>query len=188
MEDGLLLVNDTNPVITDKEYGEKFAATKCIETFTGTADNISNHFICFGLDNDDANTFMALLNSEAVEKLHGHLTEQLVKDGKSPVRTITELYEIIATFLIRSRFCLSTNTAYKQFMILLQQNEMISMTSAEHLTEMLPQVHGYDVSRRSGYDSMENTWMQQKKTTEEDGYHRRKNVSTICKHSHKQKE
>jgi hypothetical protein len=107
---------------------------------------------------------MALLNSEAVEKLHGHLTEQLVKDGKSPVRTITELYEIIVTFLIQSRFRLSTNSAYKQFMILLQQNEKIIMTSAERLTEMLTQFHGYDVSRRSGYDSTENSWMKQKKS------------------------
>ena len=59
--------------------------------------NVSNHFNRFGLDNDDANTFMALFSSDAAEKIRAHLSEQLVRDGKRPVQTIAELYEVIAT-------------------------------------------------------------------------------------------
>jgi hypothetical protein len=40
------------------------------------------------------------MNSEATEKLRGYLSEQLVKDGKQPVQTVAELYEVIATLLI----------------------------------------------------------------------------------------
>jgi len=61
---------------------------------------MSTHLNRFGLDHDHLNTFMSLMNSEATEKLRGYLSEQLVKDGKQPVQTVAELYEVIATLLI----------------------------------------------------------------------------------------
>ncbi len=91
-------------VIIGNEYGEEFAAANLIETYKEMVQNVSNHFNRFGLDNDDANTFMALFSSDAAEKIRAHLSEQLVRDGKHPVQTIAELYEVIAIWLIHSRF------------------------------------------------------------------------------------
>ena len=89
-------------VITEDEYGEEFAAANLIETYKEMVQNVSNHFNRFGLDNDDANTFMTLFSSDAAEKICAHLSEQLVRDGKHPGQTIAELYEDIAMWLVRS--------------------------------------------------------------------------------------
>ena len=89
-------------VITEDEYGEEFAAANLIETYKEMVQNVSNHFNRFGLDNDDANTFMTLFSSDAAEKICAHLSEQLVRDGKHPGQTIAELYEVIAMWLVRS--------------------------------------------------------------------------------------
>lgn len=60
------------------EYCEEFAANKLIKTFTALANEVSNHFGHFWPDNNDFNTYLALLSSNAAEKLHAHLFEQLV--------------------------------------------------------------------------------------------------------------
>jgi hypothetical protein len=72
-------------VIEEKDFLEEYTTSNFIDTFKNMADSMSLHLRRFGLNEDNANTFMTLLNSEAMEKLRGHLSEQLVKDGKEPV-------------------------------------------------------------------------------------------------------
>ena len=76
------------------------------------------------MDHDDPSTFMSLLNCEVAEKLREHLSEQLVKVEKQPVRIVADLYEVITTFLIQSRFHLSNPVAYNSFSFLLKRQEI----------------------------------------------------------------
>lgn len=92
------------------------------------AKNISIHLRRFGLDDDHPNTVMALFNSDAADTIHGHLSEQLVKDGRLPVQSIAKLYEIISTFLICSQFCLSTHSSYDRFLHDFEKKEKIILT------------------------------------------------------------
>ena len=149
-------------IMTEEEFVNKYARNGFCQTNKEIESNMSSHLNRFGLDHDDPNTFMSLLNPEVAEKLREHLSEQLVKDGKQPVRTIAELYEVIATFLIRSRFRLSTPVAYKQFLLPLEKSENITLTSQSRFVDIIPRIRGYDVSGRSGDDTLEDTWMQDK--------------------------
>ena len=116
-------------IMTEEEFINKYARNGFCQTNKEIESNMSSHLNRFGLDHDDPNTFMSLLNCEAAEKLREHLSEQLVKDGKQPVRTVAELYEVIATFLIRSRFRLSTPVAYNRFLLPLEKSENIMALS-----------------------------------------------------------
>jgi hypothetical protein len=149
-------------IMTEEEFINKYARNGFCQTNKEIESNMSSHLNRFGLDHDDPNTFMSLLNCEAAEKLREHLSEQLVKDGKQPVRTVAELYEVIATFFIRSRFRLSTPVAYNRFLLPLEKSENIMLTSQSRYVDIILRIRGYDVAGRSGEDSLEDTWMQDK--------------------------
>ena len=139
-----------------------YARNPYVKTYQEIEYNMRSHLNRFGLDHDDPNTLMSILNSEVTKKLYGHLSEQLVKDGKQPVKTISELYEVIATFLIRSRFHISTSLAYSWFSTPFEKSENIVLTSLSRFSEIIPRLCGYDVAAQSGADSLEDTWMQNK--------------------------
>ncbi len=147
-------------ILTEEEFLNKYARNRFIQTYEEIERNMTSHLNRFGLDLDDSNTFMSLLSSEAAEKLCGHLSEQCVKDGKKPVRTVAEFYEIIATMLIRSRFRVSNQVAYNRFLLPLEKSENITLTSQSRFIDIIPRLRGYDVAGRTGDDSPDDTWMQ----------------------------
>ncbi len=82
-------------VINEEEYFEEFSISNFIDTFKAMANNTSLYLTRFGLKEDNANTFMTLLNGDTMEKLHSHLSEQLVKDDKAPILG-TFLFKVIS--------------------------------------------------------------------------------------------
>ena len=114
---------------TEKEYREEFRSTQIFETFTEMANHFSNHVSLFGLGNSDTNAFLALFSTNAAENLCAHLSEQLGKDGKYPVKMITELHKMIIMWLIGSRFHVSTECACKLFTNPQQQSKKVNGTS-----------------------------------------------------------
>ena len=117
-------------IMTEEEFLNKFARN----WFVKLTERLNLISLQFGLELDDPNTFMSLLNCEVAEKLREHVSEQLVKDVKQPVRTVAELYEVIATFLIQSRFHLSTPVAYNWFLLPLEKSESIVLISQSRLS------------------------------------------------------
>ena len=71
-------------VIKKEEYVDEFPICNFIDTFKAMVNNMSLRLRRFGLEEDDANTFMAILNEKTMEKRRSHVSEQLVKDDKAP--------------------------------------------------------------------------------------------------------
>jgi hypothetical protein len=106
---------------------------------------MTSHLNQFRLYLDDSNTFMSLLSGEAAEKLCGHLSKQFVKDGKKPVRTVAEFYEINATMLIRHRFHVSNQIAYNRFLLPLEKSKNIKLMSHYIFIDIIHCLQGYDM-------------------------------------------
>jgi hypothetical protein len=80
-------------IITEEAYAKLYAAEKQKDTFLQMAGNMDQHFSYFGLDNNNAKNFMALLSSETSENIRVYISEV-------PISSIAELYEFRATYLI----------------------------------------------------------------------------------------
>ena len=133
-------------IITEAEYEEEYASKKMRDTYTRIADSISSHCTRFGLDNDDPSVFTSLLSTSAVEKIRLHTTEQLVKDGKHPINTSTEVYSFIGTHLIRSRYKMSTQEFYTTHVNHLEKQYNMSLMKMERYIDILNRLHGYDIA------------------------------------------
>jgi hypothetical protein len=79
------------------------------------ADSVSAHCLRYGIENDDASVLTTLLSTAAAEKIRLYTSEQLVKDGKHPLASISEVYLFVGTNLLRSRFKLSTPEFYAKY-------------------------------------------------------------------------
>ena len=145
-------------ILTKEEYMEEFGTTKCIDTMIGMADSMESHLEHFGMENSNASTFMALISTIAVGKIAEYTTEQLVKDGLQRV-SINEMYQIVASLLVRSRIRCTTEAAYQEFMQPLERKYNVRFASAKRLSEIIVRLRGYKVAGRSGDDSEEDVWM-----------------------------
>ena len=101
-------------VYDEREYDEKYMGG-LLDSYIFVAESTERHLRELGMDNNPANTVANLISDEVFAYIAHHTTQQLVKRNLPPV-DVYEFKRFYATKLLRSRFKVSSDQAWKEVM------------------------------------------------------------------------
>lgn len=146
-------------VYKEREYDEKHMGG-LLDSYIFVAESTERHLRELGLDNNPANTVANLISDEVFAYIAHHTTQQLVKRNL-PAVDVYEFKRFYATKLLRSRFNVSSDQAWKEVMEPLATRHGFSLMDMNRFNNILTSIRGYDVTSGTG-DCRDDAWLQRK--------------------------
>lgn len=147
-------------IIPSHEYTNKYHRDGLEESYRHISKSLPRQLRNEGKDVSMSNTIEFLVSEEVFVKIARYTSQVLVKRRLEPVNCY-ELRQFFAHKLLRSRFDVSTEKAWSDFMEPLAVKHGFTLMPVARFNNILTSVRGYDVNSRAG-DSGDSSWKQRK--------------------------
>ena len=139
---------------------DKYIRGGLIDSYAHVAVSMSRNLLRAGIDVNSSNALNHLVSDSVFSEIASPTSQELVRRGL-PRTNAFEMRRFLATKLLRSRFNISSNIAWKSCMSPLAQQCCFKVMEMERFGNILTYLHGYSISERSGHNG-DDTWMQKK--------------------------